>query len=71
LIDCNRWNKINLTKKTIEFAKKFPTKLENVDQDAINYTCQEYIKILNRKYNQEVKQSDKKNRNKIQKYCYN
>jgi len=60
LIDCNRWNKINLTEKTIKFAKKNPTKLENVDQDAINYTCQKYIKTLDRKYNLEVKTEDKK-----------
>jgi len=54
LINKNNWNKNNLTNIILNFAKNNPDKMPLLDQDAINFTCQDKIKIIDKKFNFEV-----------------
>lgn len=51
LVNMNKWRKLNITKKLIEFINTFPEKLLCPDQDALNAVCSNMTLILPVKYN--------------------
>ena len=54
VINCKKWKELKITERALEFAEKFPEKIEYADQDALNYTCQNLWEEFDRKYNYEV-----------------
>jgi lipopolysaccharide biosynthesis glycosyltransferase len=60
LIDCESWEKNKITEKTTNFITKYPEKLEFADQDALNYSCQEYWKEIDPKFNRQLNKDIRK-----------
>ncbi|KKQ61467.1 MAG: hypothetical protein US81_C0006G0023 [Parcubacteria group bacterium GW2011_GWE2_38_18] len=54
IINTDKWQKLDITNKALDFAIKYPEKIETADQDALNYTCQGLWSEFDKKYNHEV-----------------
>jgi lipopolysaccharide biosynthesis glycosyltransferase len=51
LIDCETWKKNNITEKCLEFANKYPNKLQAADQSVLNYYFYNNFLPLPNKFN--------------------